>query len=487
MAMAHCHGVILDCGLDHLCRFGSVGEQSRFARLFPHLPPLYISPDELASVGREGGPMDDRGNLRPTRAISAGLIFFGQFIDHDLTLDTTSLLSESNVPERIENARTPALDLDSVYGGGPERRPYLYLDKEGQLQLLTGNDFPANYIQNWLAEDDLPRVPNGRAIIGDPRNDENRIISQMHLGFLRFHNLVARQGKSFEDARRIVTWHYQWIVVNEFLREICGSWVVDDVLANGRKLYRPEQTSDGRPFIPIEFAAAVYRFGHAMVPNSLRIQPGQDQHELFDPNGVLGVGFEPLTDPRAVVDWSALLPQGNQRQGANDDYERASRLEPKLATALLNLPFIDQGESSLAVRNLLRGQSFLLPSGEQVAEAMRQAGATEISENDIARVRAAGSALGFRTATPLWIYVLAEGATIGRRDEGCAGVLYQPGEGLGPLGARLVAEVIIGLLELDEQSYLGANRNWSPLGEDQIGEGVTTLYQLLTASKQGCA
>jgi hypothetical protein len=102
----------------------------------------------------------------------------------------------------------------------------------------------------------------------------------------------------------------------------------------------------------------------------------------------------------------------------------------------------------------------------------------------IETVREEGDKLGFPKATPLWIYLLAEGKAIGRMDENAQGQKkFVKGEGLGPVGARLVGEVIIGLLELDSRSFLGANRNWSPADtNDKIGaNGVTNLYQLLTA------
>ncbi|MCB1054934.1 MAG: peroxidase, partial [Acidobacteria bacterium] len=397
-------------------------------------------------------------------------------IDHDITFDDSSSLSSSNDPMQTENVRTPSLDLDNVYGDGPDASPYFY---KASGELLTGADFDyqPTVIPGWQNQDDLPRTPTGTAIIGDPRNDENRIVSQLQLGFLRFHNQVIGTGRSFEEARRIVRWHYQWIVVNEFLRTICGGWVVDDILANGRKVFQPECMGIHEPFIPIEFATAAYRFGHTMVPQRMRIRDGGLQHDLFGVGSVLGKGFEPVTSPDGVVEWSALLDSGN------GVYERAGRCDAKLAASLLDLAFIQNGPKSLAVRNLLRAQSFLIPSGEQVAQGMVDAGAKEVTQAMIDELRDAGNDLGFATATPLWIYILAEGKVIGRKDSpGTDPGAFSKGEGLGPVGARLVAEVILGLLELDPRSYLGSSRNWSPLDPpDKLGTGgVTSLLELLT-------
>ncbi|UAA38953.1 peroxidase [Paraneptunicella aestuarii] len=483
----HYHGLAPFKGLELLQSFND-SEPGRFARLLPELPPLYVNPLTLHKIGEANGVMEDRGLPNLSKTVELGLIFFGQFIDHDITLDDSSSLSSNNVPSKVDNVRTPTLDLDSVYGEGPEASPYLY--KDG-LYLLTGADYAGNFTdEQWLrlAAKDLPRNPLGTAIIGDPRNDENRVISQMQLGFLRFHNAVVdslkdRPGaptgsKLFEDARRVATWHYQWVVLNHFLRTICGDWIVDDILANGRKIYVPEYEADGdvEPFIPIEFATAAYRFGHSMIVEKFRVQQGEDQFPLFGDR--YGNGFTPLPNLRAVVDWETLLDSGN------GDFERAGQLDTKLASTLLNLPFLPAElpafERSLATRNLLRAQSFLIPSGEQVANLMIQYGAKEITSEMIEHVSEAAKRLGdLDKGTPLWLYLLQEGQTIGRMNNDGK---FERGEGLGPVGARFVAETIIGLMELDDRSFLGTNRNWSPMdSHDKLGpNGVTNLYDLLT-------
>lgn len=475
------HGFPFFHDLDHLCELGDF-VPGRFARLFNDLPPLYINPLKLHDLGAVGGPLEDKGKPNLAKDTPLGLIFFGQFIDHDITLDVSSSLSSTNDASGTENVRTPTLDLDNVYGEGPEANPFLY---EGH-KLLTGADyFYAGCAQDELAKDDLPRAaPSGTAIIGDPRNDEHRVISQLQLGFLRFHNEVVDEleGRAeppedvFGTARRIARWHYQWIVIHDFLRTLCGDWIVDDILANGRKVYRPEDVCAAEPFIPIEFATGAYRFGHSMIAQEFRVQPKGKKHELF--GKVLGNGFQPLDTADAIVEWAALLDDGS------GGYERAGKLDELLAKDLLDLPFIPSPqafERSLAVRNLLRAQSFLVPSGEQVARAMIESGAEEITEKMVDDVRdCAEKDLGLPKATPLWIYLLVEGRVIGRMD---GDKTFSKGEGLGPAGARFVAEVLLGLLELDPRSFLGAHRGWSPEDSDDKlggGDGVKTLYELLT-------
>ncbi|MFA5982985.1 MAG: heme peroxidase family protein [Methylococcaceae bacterium] len=479
------HGMLPFKGIEHLCTMEPF-RPGRFARLFAELPPLYIDPLLLHEIGKAGGSMEDKGVANLTKNVPVGLIFFGQLIDHDITLDDSSSLTATNDPLSTENVRTPTLDLDCVYGDGPGGHPFFY---DNGVKLLTGADYADPNNPNDLKNFDLPRTPKNTAIIGDPRNDENRIVSQLQLGFLRFHNkvvdIVAAKPNAptgadlFAEARRIVTWHYQWVLINDYLRTICGDWIIDDILANGRKIYRPEHMGINEAFIPIEFATAAYRYGHTMIPQKFSVQPGGPQHDVF--GTTLGKGFSPIISLDEVVDWAALLDSGNGQ------FERAGEVDTKLAKALLDLPFIaptaQAFERSLAVRNLLRAQSFLVPSGEQVASAMMAAGAVEISTDMIASVREAGEKLGLPKATPLWLYILAEGRVVGRQDENQNGKKkFTKGEGLGPVGARFVAEVLIGLLELDPRSFLGTNRNWSPADTaTKIGaNGVTTLYQLLT-------
>ncbi len=437
----------------------------RFGRLFGKLNPAYTPKAILEDIGRPNGPMDGKSQNDRTDSVPVGMVFFGQFVDHDITLDaSTSFDSVVDNPGEIANVRTPTLDLDCVYGLGPEAQPYLFVQGGafGGAKLLTGADNPG---QSGLANDDVLRSPNGRAMIGDPRNDENRVISQLQLAMIRFHNHVCdtlhaddgyEGSKLYEEARRQVTWHYQWAVVNDFLTDMCGRPVVEKILGCGRQHY-----CGGTPFIPIEFSVAAYRFGHSMIPMKIQVQSGQSALELF--GTILGRGFAALTDPKGVIDWHELLFTPENRQ-----VERAQKLDTKLAGDLLQLPFITEGEASLATRNLLRGNTFLLPGGEKVAEAIGCDQAT--IDKVVKKIGQLSSDLPAH-GIPLWLYILAEAEVIGRAEVNGS---TKEGEALGPVGATIVAETIIGLLEFDEHSYLGANRNWSPRPEwDTLGKLVT--------------
>lgn len=457
--MSH-HGMNSLHGINAMCK-SEPSHQGRFGRIFNQLNSNYTPPSELSKLGRKNGPMDGGKGRNPSSTIPMGMVFFGQFIDHDITLDTTSALDRVNDPGATQNFRTPALDLDCIYGSGPEANAFLY--KDG-LYLLTGKDGTALASQSANhRNNDLVRSSSGTAIIGDPRNDENRIISQLQLAFINFHNNVVDhlindesisntelkrasvRKELYEKSRELVTWHYQWIVINEFLPLIVGKPLVNKILGQGRSYYTPK-----RAFIPIEFSAAAYRFGHSLAPQKLKVQTTQTHDfELF--GATLGFGFSPISDDKQVVDWKTMFDIDSTNPAQKTD-----SLDTKLPTDLLELPFIQEGEKSLATRNLLRGQSFLLPSGENVA---KQIGVTQTDIDKVLNhIDINTPNIDLSNGVPLWYYILAEAECLGRGDSDG----NKPGEGLGVVGGTIVGETILGLIELDSMSFLSKNRNWSP-------------------------
>jgi len=230
--------------------------------------------------------------------LPAGYAYLGQFIDHDITFDPVSSLERQNDPDALHNFRTPRFDLDSVYGQGPADQPYLYRSGRDPILSAAAADADIRGVALLLGErvssddgragPDLPRNLEGAALLGDPRNDENLIISQLHSVMLRFHNQVVeevvgatplRGGNLLKEAQRLARWHYQWVVVHDFLVRIIGKEVVDDILddfteyvaaCNEPRLrvrrpkllfYRPDQN----PYMPVEFSVAAYRFGHSLI------------------------------------------------------------------------------------------------------------------------------------------------------------------------------------------------------------------------------
>lgn len=455
-------------------------DQGRFGRLFPTLPPFAADTAQvraaLAELGAPGGPMDAADDLRdPVRlitdpalrehnpdnpAMTAGFTFLGQFLDHDMTFDPTSSLARRQDPESIRNFRIPALDLDSVYGGGPGVSPHLY-DREvdgGRTTLLT-EAIPGSAAVSIDGSErhDLPRNAQRTALIGDPRNDENLIVSQLHLAMLRFHNVVvaevgaelgagATADEVFAEAQRIVRWHYQWLVLHEFLPATVGPATAADVLAEGPRHFRWRND----PYIPVEFSVAAYRFGHSQVRPSYRanfgtsaVDPAQQFFALiFDP-----AAADP-GDPadlrggcraaRRFVDWQTFFDVGDGRARQN------KKIDTTLSSALFDLMGQPAGQAtSLATRNLLRALTMRVPSGQRVARTMQL---PVLAPADLDDVRA----LHLHQRTPLWFYVLREADV-------AAG-----GEHLGPVGGRIVAEVLVGLVAGDRQSYLRQDPDWTP-------------------------
>ena len=452
--------------ISNLCSHNHhAADGDRFGRMFPDLPALFTDPRILNKLGEPGEAMDAGPKPPKSKSVPVGHVFFGQFIDHDITLDVESSLGSVNSPSAISNSRTPTLDLDCVYGAGPEASPFMYQAKGAfkGVKLVTAADLRSR--RDPAKDHDLPRNGQEVALIGDFRNDENRIVSQLQLGMIKLHNAFVDQihaegdleGKElFEEAQQRTRWHYQWAVLHDFLVTMCGKDTVHRILSEGRTAYKPKV-----PFIPVEFSVAGYRFGHSMAPMKLVVRKGGKPELLF--RGGLGDGFDAVTGPEDIVEWAKVFFVGGSKTGV----QRAERCDPGLATELLDLSVLSSEmkaeDRSLAARNLRRGQSFLLPSGEVVAEAI---GRPEPEINVVSRAANKASGDLLHGGTPLWFYILTEAATIGRDGS-------DKGEGLGPVGATIVAEVIIGLLESDDRSWLSSNRDWAPQ------EGLETIGDLL--------
>jgi hypothetical protein len=443
--------------------------QGRFGRLFPTLPAFRPDTlevrDALLKLGEPGGVMDaqDPPGPQPNPAnpdnqrIPAGFTFLGQFIDHDVTFDPTSSLERQVDPESIANFRTPAMELDSVYASGRAATPYLYDANTNRTKFLV-ETVPNSDAPNQ-ADDDLPRNSQETAIIGDPRNDENLIVGQLHLALLKFHNAVVDHLEAqptppadvFAEAQRLVRWHYQWIVMHEFLPKTVGDDLCMAILdgdggktqdnsfghQRGRKYYNWRNA----PYIPVEFSVAAYRFGHSQVRPGYSINANLAAPIFRSGDGSGGPGDlrGGKRGPNRVVDWSNFFDFGG------DTFQKSRAINTKLSSPLFSLPFfgpnLPTNPSSLAQRNLLRHLTFSVPSGQDVARAMK---VDPLSEQDLS------GATFLERSTPLWFYILREAE------------MTANGEHLGPVGGRIVAEVLIGLLEGDRLSYLRTDPNWTP-------------------------
>jgi Animal haem peroxidase/TAT (twin-arginine translocation) pathway signal sequence len=491
-----------------------------FGRMFPNLPPFADANDTvraaLLQVGQQGGILDAQDDLaagpknlivdpsvngNPTATnpygtnpdnptMTAGSTFVGQFTDHDITFDQTSQLGVPQNPLTSPNTRTPALDLDSVFGGGPGLRPDLYVDNpDGTVgpKLKIGSVVGPS----GAVHEDVPRVANGdgsySAVLGDPRNDENLIIAGLHCAHILFYNRVlddlaqfdvgrfpaARAGHksspyvAFLIARQVTLWHYQWLLVNEHLPQIAGQQVVNDVLQHGNRFYKPPR---GDAFMRIEFGAACYRFGHSMVRPSYRANftsgTGDGTSPTADP--FFGLVFDaslpgagPITTDRddllggypggrRYIGWQTFFDLGDGQVKNN------KKIDTTISSVLFTLPVpaiaphTQTTPTVLPQRNLLRQLTWGLPSGQAVAAAMKT---PALGRSDLSGI--AGVYAPFATSTPLWYYILAEAKAI------------EDGLNLGPVGGRIVTETLIGLLRADPASYLNLLPAFKPfLGTD---------------------
>jgi hypothetical protein len=412
--------------------------------------------------------LDDRKGLSPNRRLPAGFTYLGQFVDHDITFDPLSKLDQDNDPCALVNFRTPRFDLDSLYGSGPKDQPFLYdwdCARGAGAKLLVGR----NPVDTAACED-LPRNQQGRALIGDSRNDENLIVAQLHLLFIHFHNAVVEHvldggstgDELFDEAQRIVRWHYQWIVTHEFLHHVVGQQMAQSVLVPGEDgdapVVRLEHYKwEGRPFIPVEFSGAAYRFGHSMVRDAYAINVRQGgQVKLFPTAQAPGPHLGGLRRLPAdlVIEWQrffALTDDDNDHETP----QPSSKIDPRIVGPLFELP----DGRALPLLNLQRSVALELPSGQDVAKAMHKKPLEDDQLLDSGDVPDGALRRKLLDATPLWFYILCEAAAKRPLPEGFH---------LGPVGGRIVAEVLVGLLEADPSSYLHKRQAWKP---DELLEG----------------
>lgn len=455
----------------------------RFSRMFPMLPPFRPDPAALIQLGQA---MEETPNFTDHPELPAGFTYFGQFLDHDITFDKTEGMPDTELnPEEIIQGRSPSLDLDSVYGRGPELEDKPLYEND-RIRLRIGLTVPVgapNEPEGLVLPNDLPRGHNPEkfieATIGDPRNDENLVVGQTHLAFLKFHNAVVAQlaewgmegNALFERARRTVTLHYQWIVLYDFLPRVIDPTILQSVITSGPQFLRTEPGEE--PTMPVEFSVAAYRFGHSLIRDSYswnRNFPAAELSLLFTFAGVSGdmTGFNALP-ANWPVDWRRLYDfKDAPGVPPPPTLNLARRIDTALALPLKTLPaFQGQEEmAALAVRNLLRGRLLGLPSGQAIAEFLRE---PVLSPEQVSQ-GPHGTLLidhQFDTQTPLWYYVLKEAE------------VFNDGQRLGPVGSRLVAETFVGLIQGSQHSVLAeANRDWRPT-LPSLRPGQFTMVDLL--------
>jgi Animal haem peroxidase len=520
--------------------------------------------------------------------IPAVYTYWGQFIDHDMTANTDRDSTTSDITKtpltpidpavvttKLRNLRRPTFDLDNVYGNGPGLNPRDFHPDPGPpdkgfydgVRMRVGANADGPGIpgvkippeadlqrdlprigellkQGVITENDIPEslkndvTKQTRAFIGDLRNDENLIVSQFHLAFLRFHNnvvdtleakpdafnfldellgdllgdLLKGKGKGGGDARRfaqaqrLVRWHYQWLVVNDYLKTVTLPGIVDKVLVGGNRFYNP--LPGNTLFAPLEYSVAAFRFGHTMVrggydhnrnfgraiPPAKPVLPFAPFDELFrftgnghaiDPNDITKSTPNPFRGlPTLPFNWIIEWDRFSSKTDPNEGHF-ARKLDTRLAPPILNM--VNEGTAdgiqddaanpgnkairqllrSLAQRNLLRGYLLSIPTGQAMADEMKVAklSEAELRQGNSDAVNAALEGGGFLQNTPLWFYVLKEAE------------VRANGNSLGELGSRIVVETQIGLLRNDANSYLNAKGGWNPSKGVRLpnGDPITTI------------
>ncbi len=474
--------------------------EGRFGKLFPNLPAATFgatdSEEDQALANLAGFMVSDfdppkDGPDPEESGIPALYTYLGQFIDHDLTFGPEGSFQKQRDPDAVVDFRSPAFDLDNIYGRGPNDQPYMYADD--RKSFLLGSPLT---LGNPKARD-LERNAAGRALIGDPRNDENVIVSQFQGLFHRFHNRVVAEnsGLAFEQVQAIVRAHYQHVVANDFLPRIVNKGVLDGLRTNGRydaaKLTVYPVTD--QPFMPVEFAVAAYRLGHSMVRPGYRLNDATllpifpvpaEPGKIGFPEGL--TGFRRMTQDWGI-DWGRFIDIDVRDYGVDPDnldphpdkdlvpkfqnfrrLQLAYRIDTALVDPLGTLPLNVAGNLplSLALRNLKRSRDFGLPSGQAVADALNVTALTDAQITigqavDGASLPSIVAKAGqvFAGNCPLWTYILAEATAFTQSPTPklpVTGTVSVNTPQLGPVGGRIVAEVFLGLLFSDPFSILGA-------------------------------
>ncbi len=477
----------------------------RFSRVGPrggHVPDRLVAALADAMTTGGGGHGD----------VPAGYTYLGQFVDHDLTMDVTDVsLGEDVTPAQLLQARSPSLDLDSLYGAGPADSVSAVFYEDDGLHLRTGTTIRSGPDREKVGHD-LPRVGTGsprarrRALIPDPRNDENLIVAQTHLAMIRFHNRTVDklgsvpEAQRFLRARKSVTLHYQWLLRHDYLPRIVQPAILDDVFTHGRKLVEPAAGPTDVPTMPVEFSVAAFRLGHSMV------RPTYDWNRRFSGrNGLLEYMFDFsalggtlggedrllsnwLADWRRMYDFEA---GGQPSLAPPDGVNLAQRIDTLLTDPLKNLPPstfgggagipFDDPRRNLAFRNLTRASMLRLASGQQMVERLGELGVavTPLTRNQIlggsggAKLAALDADQKDRLAehTPLWFYVLREAETANGRMRG--------------VGGRIVAETFHRAIEGSRFSLLRQPGFTPRRGRGDVFEMTDLLLFAFAGKKAG--
>ena len=435
--------------------------------------------------------------------IPSGYTYLGQFIAHEITFDKTTTLPA--IESDPQSWRSPQLDLDSLYGNAEDPNSEALYDPQNRARLKVGHTHALPRL-NKVFDNDLPRDSSGKALIGDPRNDENLVVAQLHLAFIKFHNKIVESLENPNDtpevtrsrAREKVVNCFHSIILNDFLPRLLDEPTLQRVKDSKADVFAARTAND--MFMPLEFSAAAFRFGHSMVRSSYqwngyhsdeisvpaRLRQLLDQTEFSGSigkhDGNTAIESDWIIDWRRFFDFSSLgypAPKTDNKAGTID---RVFNLHLERLTS-----FPHNGLSldvqPIMVRNLLRGLALDLPSGEKVANAIRQGSALkldQLADDSESEIKELLDSPLLKGQTPLYYYILREAELSG-------------GEKLGEVGSYIVAQTLIGLMQASKNSAFDSNslekfRMIDLLHQadvvDPIGRHLDSLYapQVLHAS-----
>lgn len=455
----------------------------KFGRMFPELRTKTVGekPDEkvvaelLLLAEKMRKEADETNN---DSDVPAGYTYLGQFIAHEITFDKT----EEPLNGENPGYRSPQIDLDSLYGMGPEKQRHLYQDS---ARLKVGETIAGPSLRKTFFND-LPRIGYGRekighALIADVRNDENLAIAQTHLAFIKFHNKVVdaayfagvKQDKLFETAVKEVVHHFQWIILKDFLPKLLYKEGRDlSCLTTGEPtVFKPDD--EFGVVMPLEFSVAAFRFGHSMVRN--KYEWNRFQNSKYDRVAKLEHLFrftrfsgdlneKPRLESEWIIDWRRFFdfPLGSYPHDGRLS-NKARKIDSHFSLRIEDIPGYPHVTNNpthqpIVTRNLLRGYACGLPSGEDVARLLKVD--EPLSEKQIG----IDSAL-LKGRTPLWFYILKEAENNKGR--------------LGPVASFIIAETLVGLIKASKYSILN-EKDWQPKYGPRAGNGVFEMSDLLT-------
>lgn len=522
-----------------------------FHYLFPDAPALPASAGAVAALDQLADSMVEPASDPPTDSegnpinstIAPIMTYLGQFIDHDITANTDraapiSVIDGDCAPQPrdtverdLDNLRDGSLRLDSLYGDSPGQGPFAtklaglmrhpihrqkmrlgkatpvgdrpplprdpaadllrlgFLLDKGEMTEAEVNGLDPALRAAFMRDDQINRA---HAIIGDDRNDENLLVAQLHVAFLRLHNKLADRlnTSDFETVRKATRHLYQWLVVNLYLPAVCDPAVLARVVAKKAPLYsaffaRHRPADAAKMPMPLEFSVAAFRFGHSMVrdaydhnrifgdaePGTTQLIPLAPFNLLFDftgggamPNAGGGPRHEALPD-NWIIEWPRFI--------TSDQGQRAARkIDTRLAPPLNDMVKEAKGVfRHLARRNLRRGYRLSLPTGQACIQAINATQGYDeqlpvLSAAQLSQGRDFMGAAGLDHHTPLWFYVLREAELAG-------------GNHLGSLGSTIVADTLVGLVMNDPDSYWHAGTGGQPWAPDSDLDSLDKLLKLI--------